>query len=68
MNRPPRPGDSIGILIRDPDRHTHALLSGPGWSRAFMSNDPRMLAALKLLGYETVAVTRVDGIEMFAKL
>jgi hypothetical protein len=33
---------------------------------AFITNDQRMIAALKLIGYETIEVRTVEGIESWA--
>jgi hypothetical protein len=72
--------DMIGILIDDLDKYVYKEITdcANGLYRdkdgrvnrvqAFATNDPRMLAALKLLGYESICRTTVQGIETFCKL
>jgi hypothetical protein len=74
--------ENIGLLIADSDKEIHKGLtaahrqpvrdhthrSGYSMVQAFATNDPRILAALKLIGYQTIGVSRVQAIERFMKL
>lgn len=73
-NREMGPGELCGLLVEEaPDRTLHDYIAEyvrtHGWWRGpfIIRNDPRMKAALLLLGYEVVARVRVGGIERFAR-
>lgn len=72
-------GELVGILINDNDKTTHDSIAnlprqivhgddGLYGVQAFATNDTRMIAALKLLGYETIASCNIQGVERFMKL
>jgi hypothetical protein len=69
MNRHMQENDNVGILIGiDKDLYnylkdhvdTYGFIHPP-----YVTNDPRMLKALKLIGYETVGRVEIQGIERF---
>jgi hypothetical protein len=70
VNRDIKEGDSVGILIGT-DKELHNYLSdhfkiyGHFQQTAYATNDPRMLKALKLIGYATVGRVKIQGIERF---
>lgn len=70
MNRDMQENDNVGILIGT-DKELYNYLSdhfkiyGHFRQTPYATNDPRMLKALKLIGYETVGRVKIQGIERF---
>ncbi len=76
------PGETLGFLFSpDEDKRIHSFIADAtptyhhDWTRyevsrvlAYATADKRMLAALKLIGYDTIGVHKIDGIEAFCKL
>jgi hypothetical protein len=66
VNRDIKEEDSVGILIgTDKELYDHFKIYGHFQQTAYATNDPRMLKALKLIGYETVGRVKIQGIERF---
>lgn len=60
-----------GLLFDDPEKELYQKLvdelRARGYASIVLTNDPRLIAASKLCGYDSLQVT-VRGIESFMKL
>jgi hypothetical protein len=61
----------VGLLLKDSDKTIYSDITDKlreRWQRSVViTNDPRMIKALELCGYEVMDRSTVTGIEVFQK-